>query len=892
MESYHRLKIEFNALSQLFPLICLGFQERVVCSEFSSMLSVNTLLTDISVLCGEILSFSIIPGETYGCDTFCRNVNSAVILVEKTRVKWQKFLAERKAIHDTAARLALHLRSSKHSVEPLLSQQASVVDILVVSLSRIVYLEENVAFAMERFYNPTFGISAIEQPASDLETHLRQQLNNSEKECKNQQKHIIELENQLCLISNFLSNLAASLMPSINIEKNLETCLPMLLFAAAEKVKCVERLQKDLLSMQVERDKYITEGHIGKTRINELEAAVREGSFVVEDLKQELIVQQRQSESLSVALKRIAQFLDIPFEEGVVVVSDLLATAACAKIDKIYQDMEELKESVNNTSAVPLRELEANQEVLKQLKDQRQQLTDSEKGLLQRIRQLLNVHSDIFKDDFRTITTLEGVGDALQCCFEKIEAFECDRKRSRERIDAFEEKNKRLAEEITAKDDKLSEKTEQNRNLLQKLQELCAAREFSSDDGQNHKIAFQHVQKQLRALLEQACERVEELWGQLPVLHNDTVYDSIEGIRYLITFISQKFVELPSREELEHLQQSLKTAGDCTSFESTQKGQMQAAYVEGILPFLNTQELLDGAAVDSLTLTPALITRTGRQLSRAAGHLQKGLNALGTLPPGLRPIATGESPLHPSNSLVEGAERLAATAAEFFSHFANAEEVFQILSILAGVPIISLAADSREWERWTSRIRALLCEGQRSAEALASSEAALAEFIQTVVALVCEYGGQLPPISMTERSSLISFSPEKDRERVVEALSSLLDEMQEREGGAVEKLQAASQTLRQVEEEQREAEDVILELRRRVQQKTLEDDFLEANLRAFDDALAMQSQELAMRYQKDQDIILRRFSEMRDKVRRILHRSSVSRHSHSHSHSQRMNAMR
>ncbi|CCW63831.1 unnamed protein product [Phytomonas sp. EM1] len=86
-----------------------------------------------------------------------------------------------------------------------------------------------------------------------------------------------------------------------------------------------------------------------------------------------------------------------------------------------------------------------------------------------------------------------------------------------------------------------------------------------------------------------------------------------------------------------------------------------------------------------------------------------------------------------------------------------------------------------------------------------------------------------------------------------------------------------------MEQEQREAEVVLLDLRRRVRNKALEDERLEASLRAFDDALDLQSHELALAYQKDQDTIRRRFAELREKVRHLLHRSHrspASRHTH------------
>ncbi|KPA81607.1 hypothetical protein ABB37_03940 [Leptomonas pyrrhocoris] len=107
---------------------------------------------------------------------------------------------------------------------------------------------------------------------------------------------------------------------------------------------------------------------------------------------------------------------------------------------------------------------------------------------------------------------------------------------------------------------------------------------------------------------------------------------------------------------------------------------------------------------------------------------------------------------------------------------------------------------------------------------------------------------------------------ELEQEAVLDGVQALLTKHDKEMQRITADLQDVTSQYRQFSQEQAAAEHIVEELRQRVQHKVLEDDKLEASLRELDRHLDAQARELGLKYQADQDAIVKRFSAMRSTI--------------------------
>ncbi|CAJ1047318.1 hypothetical protein Q4I32_008264, partial [Leishmania shawi] len=158
----------------------------------------------------------------------------------------------------------------------------------------------------------------------------------------------------------------------------------------------------------------------------------------------------------------------------------------------------------------------------------------------------------------------------------------------------------------------------------------------------------------------------------------------------------------------------------------------------------------------------------------------------------------------------------------------------------------------------------------------------LPAFMDALVETIHSYGGRVDVTStgatdvLTSADATVPYRHDlaavledwqaREQTAIVHGLQALLRRQEERVRTLTAEWQDVTAQYQRLSQEQAAAEEMVMELRRRVQFKVQEDYKLEESLRELDSHLDQQARELAMKYCADQDAIVRRFTVLRDQI--------------------------
>nr|CAJ2482432.1 unnamed protein product [Leishmania braziliensis] len=158
----------------------------------------------------------------------------------------------------------------------------------------------------------------------------------------------------------------------------------------------------------------------------------------------------------------------------------------------------------------------------------------------------------------------------------------------------------------------------------------------------------------------------------------------------------------------------------------------------------------------------------------------------------------------------------------------------------------------------------------------------LPAFMDALVETIHSYGGRVDVTStgatdvLTSADATVPYRHDlaavledwqaREQTAIVHGLQTLLRRQEERVRTLTAEWQDVTAQYQRLSQEQAAAEEMVMELRRRVQFKVQEDYKLEESLRELDSHLDQQARELAMKYCADQDAIVRRFTVLRDQI--------------------------
>ncbi|EPY22230.1 hypothetical protein AGDE_13497 [Angomonas deanei] len=333
----------------------------------------------------------------------------------------------------------------------------------------------------------------------------------------------------------------------------------------------------------------------------------------------------------------------------------------------------------------------------------------------------------------------------------------------------------------------------------------------------------------------------------LPPFADNSFEGCVDGLRSLIDFIAEKFEGVPGSEDVNRMKHSLNVAHTSASKKAGEMEELYHCFKHYIGDVTDPSVLMDGGQLSS-----SVMKSVGEKLFHTMERLSQSVVFLGHTSPDLHSLA----PL--AESVLDAASL-------------NKEKFILLQPLLKSLaakyneelPPLSSATPGQVSD-FVERIMAK--SAAQSDRPLARE--ILSRVLGEITDAVHQYGGFLH----MEPSSLLSLSHnERDQmdieaEAVRGAVEDLLQNMQQRISSLTMEWQAANDQYNRLLQVQNQAEDVVLELRQRVQVKLQEDHVVEENLSKLYTNIEHQARELAMKYRADQESILKQFSDIKTAI--------------------------